>query len=106
MPRDRRSSTSTREYGSDAYWIERYARGTTADADETGGLDKKELERALAGVLNVFVVPAKDVEKAWRFMIGKRPMALEPMIAEVSIEVFFHWYVENVGSRLVSRSIP
>merc|ERR1719440_2452853 len=77
----------------------------TADADETGGLDKKELERALARVLNVFVVPAKDVETAWENMIGKRPVTLETIIAEVSIDAFFHWYVENVGSRLVSRSI-
>jgi Ca2+-binding EF-hand superfamily protein len=77
----------------------------TADEDESGGLNRKELERALARVMDVFVVPQRDVEKAWDFMIGKRPMSYERMIDEVKIEDFFHWYVENVGNRLISRSV-
>jgi Ca2+-binding EF-hand superfamily protein len=77
----------------------------TSDEDETGGLDKKELERALARVMDVHVVPAKDVEKAWSFMIGKRPMAMERALDEVTIETFFHWYVEHIGNRVVSRSV-
>jgi hypothetical protein len=79
----------------------------SADEDESGGLDKKELERALAPVLDVYVVPAPEVERAWNFMIGKRTMSWERVIDEVTIETFFHWYVENGGerNRLVSRSV-
>jgi hypothetical protein len=79
----------------------------SADEDESGGLDKKELERALSRVLDVYVVPAPEVERAWKFMIGKRAMSWERMIDEVTIESFFHWYVENGGerNRVVSRSV-
>jgi hypothetical protein len=76
-----------------------------SDEDETGGLDKKELERALARVYDVHVVPAHTVEEAWKVMIGKRPMAMERLLDEVGMEAFFHWYVENVGNRVVSRSV-
>jgi hypothetical protein len=77
----------------------------SADVDESSGLDKKELERALARVHDVFVVPQKDVDTAWKFMIGKRPMSFERVLDEVTIEAFFHWYVEHLGNRCVSRSV-
>merc|ERR1719460_1975597 len=57
-----------------------------ADKDETGGLDKRELEGALARVLDVHVVPAADLEEAWRLMIGKRPLALERLLDEVEVD--------------------
>jgi Ca2+-binding EF-hand superfamily protein len=76
-----------------------------SDQDESGGLDKKELERAMARCLDVYVVPNPDVEKAWKFMIGKRPKTIERLLDEVTIEAFFHWYVENVGGGCLSRSV-
>ena len=41
-----------------------------ADGDESGGLGRSELEVALARILNVDVVPAEDLEKAWGFMMA------------------------------------
>ena len=76
-----------------------------ADEDETGGLNKMELETALVRVWNVHVAPAADVEKAWEAMIGKRPMALERIIDEVKLDAFFHWYVETVGNQVLSKQV-
>lgn len=76
-----------------------------ADEDETGGLNKMELETALVRVWNVHVAPAADVEKAWEAMIGKRPMALERLIDEVKLDAFFHWYVETVGNQVLSKQV-
>jgi Ca2+-binding EF-hand superfamily protein len=77
----------------------------TADDNESGGLGKKELESALARIFDFHVVPAADLEEAWNFMVGFFPGS-EKMVDElelVNIDAFFHWYVEVVGKRVVSK---
>jgi Ca2+-binding EF-hand superfamily protein len=94
-----------------------------ADENDSGGLGKKELEIALARIFDVHVVPAEELEKAWDYLIGmgekktncdsfqsvEQEHSIQSVLFDememVNIDAFFHWYVEIVGKRVVSRAV-
>jgi hypothetical protein len=79
----------------------------SADDNASGGMGKKEVEIALARIFDYHVVPADELDEAWDFMVGFFPGCekLADELEMVNIDAFFHWYVEVVGKRVVSKGV-